>query len=78
VIGPTRWAIKVMFGKKSVYDSYIMWENLMPLLFLTRQEARDSIEGRFGYMRGRLDLKREPHHWRMPIAVKVRVSLEEL
>jgi hypothetical protein len=45
-------------------------------LFRTRREARAFIEERFGYMRDRDDLKREPHGWRWPQAVRVTVNRE--
>ncbi len=41
-------------------------------LFKTRQQARDFINEHYGYMRGRSDLKAEPHGWKMPIPVRVR------
>jgi hypothetical protein len=50
-----------------------MFENLMPVLFMTRSEARQWIDQKYGYIRSRKDLRTAPHWWRMPIPVKVRV-----
>ena len=46
------------------------------LLFQSRQDARDAIEMKFGYIRQRPDLQREPHGWRMPLPVRVKVLVE--
>lgn len=66
----TRWGVKWHVG--------IMWENCFPLLFLTRQKAREYIEARYGYIKTREDLRRPPYNWRLPQAVKVKVAIEEL
>lgn len=47
-------------------------------LFRTREEARGHIRQHFGYIRRRPDLRAEPHGWKMPVPVKVRVSIEEV
>ena len=57
---------------------HIMWENCMPLMFSTRQAARDYIVRRYGYIRHRSDLQREPHGWRMPQAVQVKVVVKRI
>jgi len=44
------------------------------LLFDTRQQARDEINARFGYIRDRPDLRKEPHGWKMPIPVRVKIT----
>jgi hypothetical protein len=41
--------------------------------FRTRRACRDWIEQEYGYIRTRPDLRREPHCWRVPRAVKVKV-----
>ncbi len=46
-----------------------------PVLFRTRREARAYRDDRYGYIRGRHDLKAEPHGWMLPRAVKVKVSV---
>lgn len=48
-----------------------------PQLFRTRRECREFIEQEYGYIRHRPDLRAEPHGWRMPRAVRVRIVREE-
>lgn len=55
---------------------YLLSENCLPVLFKTRREARIWIEGRYGYIKSRSDLRKEPHGWRLPRAVKVSVGEE--
>ena len=50
------------------------WRTPSLQLFRTRAECRAWIEERYGYVRKRKDLQREPHHWRMPRAVRVKVE----
>ena len=45
-------------------------------LFRTRAECRAFIEDRYGYIRDREDLRREPHGWFMPRAIRVVVVPE--
>lgn len=47
------------------------------MVFETRREARQYINKHYGYMRRRKDLRDEPHGWRMPSVVKVRVMVQE-
>ena len=54
-----------------------MFERGMPVVFGTRAEARQWIGQRFGYIRYRQDLRREPHGWRMPKAVRIQVLVRE-
>lgn len=44
-------------------------------LFDTRREARDHIEKHYGYWRNRPDLKAEPHGWKTPRAVRVKIMV---
>ena len=53
---------------------YILFEDRLPMLFRTRAEARAWIESKYGYIRTREDLKRAPHWWRVPTAVRVSVE----
>jgi len=50
---------------------------IAPALFRTREQARDWIRRHYGYLRGRPDLRREPHGWRMPKPVKVTIAVAE-
>lgn len=55
----------------------LMWDGVYrPTLFRTRGEARDYIQNTWGYIHKRPDLRREPHGWKMPRAVRVRIKLE--
>jgi hypothetical protein len=45
-------------------------------LFRTRAACRAYIEERYGYIRERDDLRREPLGWRMPQAVRVSIRKE--
>jgi hypothetical protein len=47
-----------------------------PLLFPTRQEAREYIDEHWGYIKVRPDLRAAPHGWKMPIAICVTVHLK--
>lgn len=47
------------------------------LLFRSRSEARKFIADRYGYIKERPDLRAEPHGWRMPLAVRVRVIISK-
>ena len=72
-----RWAIKI--EERSKLDGrreYIVGGGT--LTFKTRAECRLYIEGRYGYIKYRRDLRRDPHYWRMPKAVKVRLELIEV
>lgn len=51
------------------------FHELVPKLFCTRREARAWAAERYAYFK-RPDLRAEPHGWRMPKAVKVRVTIE--
>ena len=55
---------------------YVMWHECQPLLFRTRQQARDWIQEHYGYIAHRPDLRAEPFGWRTPRAIRVRVSIE--
>ena len=49
-------------------------------VFESRDAAREFIKSKYGYIAGspRPDLRREPHGWRMPVAVKVVVAVKEV
>lgn len=54
---------------------HILYENWLPALFLTRRECRAWIKEKYGYIKGREDLRREPHGWRLPRAVRIELVL---
>lgn len=53
---------------------HLIYENLKPVLFRTRRECREFIKQKYGYIAERLDLQDEPHGWKMPIPVKVKIE----
>ena len=55
---------------------HILYENLLPALFRTRQDCRDFIKQKYGYIAERLDLQEEPHGWMMPVPIKVKLEKE--
>jgi hypothetical protein len=57
------------------YRQHIAFRRLMPVLFMTRREAREWIRSEYGYMRDRPDLRAEPHGWLAPMPCKVRIEL---
>ena len=76
---PVRWAIKETCDNKlDGHREWFHWDGTLPFLFRTRREAREYINEHFGYIRNRPDLQREPHCWKIPKPVKVRVELHEL
>lgn len=51
--------------------------NAQPVLtFKTRTAAAAFIADRYGYIAKRKDLREEPHGWRMPVPVRVRITVE--
>jgi hypothetical protein len=46
------------------------------MIFHTRHEARKEIWIRFGYIKDRPDLKSEPHGWKMPKPVRIKLTVE--
>lgn len=48
-----------------------------PTVFSSRRACRKFIEKHYGYIRNRRDLQQEPHGWRIPQAVKVKVKIEK-
>ena len=52
---------------------HILYRDCLPALFRTRRECRAFIKDRYGYIKEREDLRRQPHGWRLPRAIKVKV-----
>ena len=52
---------------------HIMNENCLPVLFRTRKQCREWIEKRYSYIKERTDLRDEPHGWRYPQPIKVKL-----
>ena len=69
------WAIEWRY-KNELDSEYncIIHTNGLPCLYKTREEAREAIKIRYGFIKTRLDLQEEPFNWRMPKAVKVCIA----
>jgi len=52
------------------------WKTGNPLIFRTRRECRQWINERYGYIKFRGDLRKEPHGWRLPEAVKIQITIQ--
>lgn len=71
----TAWSLK--WRSENLLDGKC--EYLMASVrFDTRLKAREYLSEHYGYFRDRPDLAREPHGWKMPLVVKVRVIVEEV
>lgn len=46
----------------------------LPVLFRTRIAAREYIDKHYGYIRTRPDLQEQPHGWRIPVPVRVKIN----
>lgn len=47
-------------------------------VFCSREAARIYIRDKYGYIKTRPDLQLEPHGWKMPIPVKVKIVMSEV
>ena len=62
-------------NKRDGVSEHLICQECVPVLFATRRLARQWILRNYGYIKLRKDLKAEPHGWRMPVPVKVKVSV---
>lgn len=70
-----RWG--AMWRSKNKLDGvteHLIFENYSPALFFTKKEAAEFIKEKFGYIATRKDLRAQPHGWRMPIPVKLKIT----
>lgn len=75
---PTLWgALWISENKADGLTRHLLHANCKPALFVTRARARRYIRENYGYIRKRPDLREEPHGWRMPRPVRVRVEIVE-
>ena len=71
----TLWAAKWRrTNKRDGIDEPLICENSTPVLFRTRADTRQFIEEVYGYIKHRIDLRKEPFGWKKPIPVKVVVK----
>jgi hypothetical protein len=52
---------------------HLIREDCLVKMFRTRREARAYAQEKYGYIKTREDLRREPHGWRMPAPVRVSI-----
>jgi len=55
-----------------------MSEKGSALHFRTRAEARAYRDKHYGYIRDRRDLQEEPHGWKIPQVVRIKISIERV
>lgn len=55
----------------------MLWDKGEFKLFRTRKKCEAWIKEHYSYIRDREDLRKEPHGWRLPKAVKVFVQVHE-
>ncbi len=75
---PTAHAWAALWRSKNKLNGvteHFVHDNLLPILFPSRKQARRWIETWFGYIRTRPDLRNEPNGWQMPKAVRVTITL---
>lgn len=68
-----RWALEW----RGAGGKHFIWEDMRPLLFVTKREAIKYAVAEYGFIRTRNDLRSPPHNWRMPRPVRVEVVLKQ-
>ena len=74
----TRYCWGALWYSKNILDGitkHIIYENCLPALFRTKKEAMQFIKQKYGYIATRKDLREEPHGWRMPKPIRIKISL---
>lgn len=77
-----RYAWAVVCRSKNELDGARIWFDSTPdhpskiRMFDTRKAAREYITERYGHLRDRPDLKAEPHGWKMPKVVQIRMMVD--
>lgn len=73
-----RWGVLWREGKESLDGAHerIMGDYPRPChCFTSRAQARAYIKERYGYIAARPDLRKAPYGWRMPIPVRVLITV---
>lgn len=70
-----RWAVLWRYSNED-QKSYLICQKGGPILFASRDDARKWIKRQYGYIAEREDLRKHPHHWLMPAAVRAHVTYE--
>lgn len=55
-------------------NRHIIYVDGLPALFRTKRKAVEFIDVNYGYIRNRRDLRGEPHGWRIPKPIKVKIQ----
>ena len=72
----TRWgAMWYSKNKLNGITKHIIFENCIPKLFVTKKEANNFIKEKYSYIAKNKDLRGEWHGWRMPKAVRMKISI---
>ena len=74
----TRICYGAIWDQKNKLDGethHIINQNCLPVLFVTKKEAKEFIKLNYGYIATRKDLRREPHGWKMPKVVRLKISV---
>lgn len=71
------WAAK-WHAPNDESDGHFLGDGFGVAIFATRAQCRAWIEERYGYIKRRADLRAAPFFWRMPRAVRVRVTVGEM
>jgi len=69
-----RWGL-IWYSKNRLdgVTTRFIYENYMPVIFRTRKDARKFNELHYGYIKTRKDLRIEPHGWRFPRTIKIKI-----
>ena len=73
------WCAK--WRSRSKLEGYVerpIWSGGALTTFTTKREAVAWIKENYGYIAERSNLRKEPHGWLMPVAVKARITVEIL
>ncbi|HEU4344032.1 MAG TPA: hypothetical protein VFU31_20955 [Candidatus Binatia bacterium] len=74
----TLWSVQWRSRSKlSGARRHLIYREGLPVLFRTRSKARAFIAKEYGYIARRKGLRAEPHGWRMPRPVRVRIVEEK-
>lgn len=72
-----KWRWGLLWRSRNRLDGlseHLIFKDCLPVLFVTRREAREYADTQYGYIRLRDDLRNEPHGWMMPSVVRVWFS----
>lgn len=71
-----RWAVK--WGSFGDDNGHWIADGCNYHLFRTKKDAKEFIREHYGYIAKRKDLRCNPHNWRMPKVIRVKVVLKEI